>query len=204
MALSEQTSSGFAVFGIIALALIIGVILIFIIYKFRNPISIFLLSPFTFVISFFQNFFKNNTPMIGSDNCAVIPGTGLPVSRVPSTYLAHVIYFFAFLFTNAYTIYKLPKEDGSSEELYENRRNRTAMIMAILVLLYITIVAIRFNVTGCESHFGVFLTTALFGGLGVGTYKLAEVCGARPSDVLGIATSFVPSSAHNPVACSTV
>ena len=193
-----MTGFGYAFF--VAICLIILVVFVFILYKYPSLVYY----PFTLIMNFFLNFFNNNNPMIGADNCAVIPGSKLnAVSRVPSTYLAHVSFFFAFLFTNAYTIYTLAKEDGSSNEQYENRRNRTAMIMAILVFLYIVIVAVRFNVTGCESHFGVAFTTLLFGGLGVGAYKFAEICGARSSDVLGISTSFVSNNAENPVVCGT-
>lgn len=190
---------GFGYLAVIIICLLIIGTVLYLLYYYNN----YLLYPFTLIMNFFLNFFNNNSVMIGADNCAVIPGSTLNVSRVPSTYLAHVSFFFAFLFTNAYTIYVLPKEDGSPNEHYENRRNRTAMIMAILVLLYIVIVAIRFNVAGCESHFGVAFTTILFASLGVGTYKFAEICGARSSDVLGISTSFVPNTVQNPVICGS-
>jgi hypothetical protein len=199
--MQEQTESGFALFGIISLAIIIAATIGYIIYKFRNNIFTFLSSPFTFVINFFMNFFKNNEPLINADNCAVIHGTVLPVSRVPSTYLAHVIFFFSFLFTNAYTVFSLAKEPDASDAQYENRRYRSSMIMALLVLLYILIVYIRFNLTNCESHFGVFFTTLLFGALGVGTYKFAELCGARSFDILGITTMFVNNTSKAPVVC---
>ena len=193
-----MTGFGYAFF--VATCLLLIGVLVYVLYKYDN----YALYPFTLIMNFFLNFFNNNSQLLGADNCAVIPGSKLnAVSRVPSTYLAHVSFFFAFLFTNAYTIYTLAKEDGSPNEQYENRRNRTAMIMAILVLLYIVIVAVRFNVTGCESHFGVAFTTVLFGGLGVGAYKFAEICGARSSDVLGISTSFVPNAAQNPVVCGS-
>ena len=193
-----MTNFGYVIFVGVSI-IIVGVIL-YLLYRYNN----YALYPFTLIMNFFLNFFNNNSPLLGADNCAVIPGSKSDtISRVPSTYLAHVSFFFAFLFTNAYTIYVLPKEDGSPNEHYENRRNRTAMIMAILVLLYIVIVAIRFNVAGCESHFGVAFTTILFASLGVGTYKFAEICGARSSDVLGISTSFVPNTVQNPVVCGS-
>ena len=201
MASLYESLFGFGIFGIITLIVLLFVIVAVIIRNInliKNSVKLLFVS----FINLFTNFFKNNTPMIGADNCAVVPGTGLPISRVPSTYLAHIVFFFAFLFTNAYTGYNLPKEDGSSDEQYENRKNRTSMIMAMLVLVYIAIVAIRFNVTGCESHFGILFTTVLFGGLGVGLYKLAEQCGARMSDILGITTSFVHESAKTPIACA--
>lgn len=155
------------------------------------------------IINFFKSFFINNEPLLGKDNCAIMPGSNEPVSRVPSAYLAHVAFFFAFLFTNAYYVYITEKEANDSTTNYENRRYRSAMIMATIITLYIIIVFARYNVTGCDSSLGIVFTTVAFGGLGVGIYKLAEACGARTADVLGISSSFVPDSAENsaPLAC---
>jgi hypothetical protein len=191
--------SGFGYVIVAAILLVILLILVNILYRNPNILS----SISTSVTNFFLNYFKNNTPLTGKDNCAIIPGSTLQVSRVPSNYLAHVVFFFAFLFTNAYYIYSMPKEPNASDEQYENRRNRTAMIMAMLLVLYIIIVVIRFNVTGCESHFGVTFTTLTFGALGYGAYRFAELCGARPSDVLGISTMFITEKAKKPVVCGT-
>jgi hypothetical protein len=189
-------------FGYVIVATICLIVLGLLFYRvYRNPNTILWL--FTSITNFFLDFFKNNTPLIGKDNCAIIPGTSSDISRVPSNYLAHVVFFFAFLFTNAYYIYSMPKEPNASDEQYENRRNRTAMIMTMLVVVYISIVVIRFKVTGCESQFGIIFTTLLFGALGYGTYRFAELCGARPSDVLGISTMFVTEKAKKPVVCAT-
>jgi len=96
----------------------------------------------------------------------------------------------------------MPKEANMHDELYENRRNRTLMIMSMIVLLYTIIVVARYNITGCESNYGILFTTTVFGALGFGTYKFGELCGIRTSDVLGITTSFVPKNAESPVACA--
>jgi hypothetical protein len=189
--------SGFGFTIVAAICLLLLGILFYIVYRNPNTIS----SLFTSITNFFLDFFKNNTPLIGKDNCAIIPGTTLDVSRVPSNYLAHVVFFFAFLFTNAYYVYSMPKEPNASDEQYENRRNRTAMIMTMLVVLYISIVVIRSKVTGCESNFGITFTTLMFGALGYGAYRFAELCGARPSDVLGISTMFITEKAKKPVVC---
>jgi hypothetical protein len=201
MAKLYESLFGFGIFGIITIVVLIFVILVIMVRN-AKTVTKFISMPFIILLNFFLNFFKNNGPMIGADNCAVIPGTGMKVTRVPSTYLAHVAFFFSFLFTNAYYIYNIPKDTSSSDELYENRRNRSAMIMTTLISLYIIIVLVRYNITGCESYYGITLTTAVFSALGFGAYKLAELCGARNSDVLGITVSFIPSSAKKPVACA--
>ena len=201
MAALFDSMFGFGIFGIITIIFIIFVLLTLFVRNI-NKVVPFITSLYAITINFFLNFFKNNTSLVGADNCSIIPGSALTVSRVPSTYLAHVVFFFAFIFTNAYTVYVMPKEDNMHDELYENRINRTSMIMTILVVLYIIIVVGRYNITGCESYYGILFTTVAFGALGFGTYKFGELCGIRSSDVLGITTSFVPKNAESPVACA--
>jgi len=201
MASLYETIFGFGIFGIISL--IIAVIgLLYSLFRYRISILQFFTLTFNGLLSFFENFFKNNSPLIGADNCAIMPETGLPVSRVPSNYLAHIAFFFAFLFANAYAIYKLPDDSNTNSENYNNRINRTTMIMFMIVLLYTIIVVSRYMITGCESEFGILFTTILFGTLGYSFYKFGETCGVRPSDVLGISTSFVSSTAEAPVVCA--
>jgi len=73
--------------------------------------------------------------------------------------------------------------------------------MGTVVALYLIIVFARYNITGCDSSLGVLYTTFAFGALGFGTYKLAEICGARTADILGISSSYVPDTAEAPLAC---
>lgn len=200
MASVYETLFGFGIFGIITLIIVLFIILV-LIAKNIKTIGNFFSGIIFSSINLFESFFKNNQRMIGADNCAIVPGTGLAVTRVPSVYLAHVAFFFGFLFTNAYTIYNLPSQ-SVSDETYANRKSRTAMIMAILVALYVIIVVLRYNISGCESSLGILLTTTIFGALGYGTYKFAETCGCRPSDVLGISTSFVSNEAKAPTVCA--
>jgi len=215
----DDNATGFFVgFGIISIPLILILfgLLVNVYYPdfFKGPYLMKFLTlcklPFTglwnlgiLIINLFKSLFVNNGPLLGKDNCAILPGSNLPVSRVPSAYLAHVAFFFAFLFTNAYYVYITEKEPNDSTTQYENRRYRSAMIMATIIILYIIIIFARYNITGCDSSLGIVFTTVAFGGLGVGIYKLAEACGARTADILGISSSFVPDSAENsaPLAC---
>ena len=95
----------------------------------------------------------------------------------------------------------MPQDTAVSQTLYDNRRNRTLMMIAIIVSLYIGIIIYRYN-THCESYLGIFFTTFVFGSIGFGWFKVAELCGARNADILGITTSIVPSSAK-PLVCGT-
>ena len=204
---------GFGYFGMVALPLLLILIglLVTIYYPDYLKGSIFtkifllLQLPFIGLINFVKSLFINNNRLIGKDNCAIIPGSADPVSRVPSAYLAHVAFFFAFLFTNAYYVYTAEQESSDSSVQYVNRKYRSAMIMGTIITLYIIIIFAIYNITGCDSSLGILFTTLAFGGIGFGTYKLAELCGARTADILGISSSFVPDSAGNsaPLACST-
>ena len=77
------------------------------------------------------------------------------------------------------------------------------MTMVVLAIIYLAIVLIRYNVTGCESLLGIVFTTSVFGSLGVGIYKLAEYCGARNADILGIASSIYDTNVNVPVVCNS-
>lgn len=165
------------------------------------PFAIYLYFYPEYLSNLVSSLFKNNKPLIGADNCAIIPGGTEAVTRVPSAYLAHVVFFFTFIFTNAYYVYNEKKKDDTPSIQYDNRRYRSLMIMGTVVTLYLIIVFARYNITGCDSSLGVLYTTFAFGALGFGTYKLAEVCGARTADILGISSSYVDSSAEAPLAC---
>jgi hypothetical protein len=167
------------------------------------PIVIFFVIYPQYILRFLESLFKNNGPMAAADNCAIIPGDTIAVTRIPSVYLAHVAFFFTFLFTNAYYVFNESKNDDTPTMQYDNRRYRSGMIMATIVTLYLIIVFARYNITGCDSSLGVLYTTVAFGALGFGTYKLAEICGARTADILGIMSSYVPKTAEAPLACGT-
>jgi len=198
-----NTILGFAVFGIVIL---IGLPIVLIGVSYPSQTFKVLSYPFKLLALLFINIFKlcgklfvNNERLVGKDNCAIIPDTEGDVTKVPSAYLANVAFFFAFLFTNAYYVYITHDGGNSSSTQYENRRYRSAMIMATIITLYLIIVFTRYNITGCDSPLGILYTTLAFGALGFGTYKLAEMCGARAVDILGISSSFIPNSAENDV-----
>jgi len=147
--------------------------------------------------------FKNNESMIDSNNCSLYQSTNNIVSRVPSIYIAHIAFFFGFLFTNAYVVYNLTSQANTDETHIDNRKSRALMTMVVLALVYFAIVLFRYNVTGCESLLGVLFSTSAFGTLGYLTYKFAEYCGVRNADILGIASSIYDNTADVPVVCSS-
>ena len=198
--MDASTIYGFGIFGIIALIFIlIAVIVGFaLIYKVSILQSIFL--TVRSIERGILSLFYNNNP-INSDVCSVIPGSIESINRVPSFYMAHIAFFFGFLLMNVTAVYIMPKDDKLSDSYYENRRNRALMTMAILSILFISLILFRFKTTSCESLLGIIFTTCAFGSIGVGWYKFAETCGLRTADILGIAPAIVPTTAV-PIVCA--
>lgn len=189
----DTTLYGFSIFGIIMFS-ILSIILLIGLYAFTKKLDIIHI-----FLNNIEEFTRNNESLAISDVCSVIPGTYESSSRVPSFYLAHIAFFAGFIITNAAVIYNMPKDSNLPESYYDNRINRTSMIIGMIIALYTAIVLYRYN-TGCESYLGIFFTTCVFGSIGFGWFKVAELCGARNADILGITTSIVPVTAK-PLVC---
>jgi len=167
---------------------------------FKHPVQS-IIDIFKFPVDSLLEFFKNNQAIEASDVCGVIPGTKSVISRVPSLYLAHIAFFVGYLITNAKLLYN---QSSDKDILNDNRRNRTNMIIIVAIVSYILLVVSRAYLTKCESALGLFFTSSIFMSLGFTWYKLAEACGARNSDLLGISTSILPDSAKKtPVVCAS-
>jgi len=199
--MTDATTLGFSVFGMIAVG-IIGLALLYLLVTNWKNIFPSIKFVFEYPFSFVYSLFENNSPIIASDNCSIYPSSS-PVSRVPSIYIAHIAFFFGFLFTNAYIVYNLNSQPNAEQNQIDNRKSRSLMTMIVLAIVYFAIIIIRYNVTGCESLLGTFFTTVIFGSLGVGIYKLAEYCGARNADILGIASSIYDNKINVPVVCNS-
>ena len=197
--MNSSTILGFSIFGIIVVA-IIGIVLLVLLGYISIPR---LLTTIELPFFFLKDLFLNNDPVVLSDICSLFPGMRENSPRVPSYYMSHIAFFFGFLFTNAYVVYNLPVDNTISSNI-NNRKFRALMTMIILGILYFIIATLRFTLTGCESLLGIVFTSVLFGLLGNGWYKFAEMCGARNADILGIASSFVsPSASSAPLVCES-
>lgn len=206
----EQIDSGFAIFGKVAIPLI--VVLSIGLLTFSQEILGFfkgatrvngntIVNAIKFPFDSFFSMFKNNDPIIGDDICGVLPGNVDSVSKVPSFYLAHIAFFVGYILTNALTLYSKVKEPGTDEKGYNAIRYRTLMTMISLLVLYIILVIARYKTTGCESALGIFFSSSVFSSIGLGWYLLAQYCGCRSADLIGISNSIIPQSAKSPVVC---
>jgi len=80
-----------------------------------------------------------------------------PMTNVfPSYWVAQTVFFFSYLFANAYDVYSLePISDTPSEEWrVENRRGRASMIMVSTVFIMLFMVVMRYTLTGTETLVG--------------------------------------------------
>ena len=138
---------------------------------------------------------------ISSDICSIIPGTNISVSRIPSLYIANISFFFAYLFLNALSNYNIVSDENVDISLINNRKYRSLTTMTILVVVFLTIIVLRYNTSNCDSIVGLLVTVSTFTALGFAWYKVAEFCGAKASDLMGISQNILSTKAIKPVVC---
>lgn len=206
----QQIDAGFRIFGIVAIPLIIVLSIALLVFP-EQFVGLFgsitrstgatVSNAIKFPFESFFNMFKNNEPIIGDDICSVLPGNFENTSKVPSFYLAHIAFFIGYVITNAFILFTKSKTEGAEDKAYNSRRFRTIMTMISLLVLYIGIVVFRSKTTNCESSLGIFFTSSIFTSLGLGWYLLAEYCGCRSADLIGISNSIISNTAKSPVVC---
>ena len=143
---------------------------------------------------------QSNTA-ISSDICSIIPGTNTSVTRIPSSYFANISFFFAYLFYNALSNYNMVSDNNVDIALVNNRKYRSAATMMILIIVFLSILILRYNTSNCDSIVGLLVTVSTFSALGLLWYKVAEFCGAKASDLMGISQNIVSTKAKTPVVC---
>ena len=138
---------------------------------------------------------------ISSDICSIIPGTNTSVTRMPSSYFANVSFFFGYLFLNALSNYNMVSDSDVDISLVNNRKYRSLATMMVLIVVFLSILILRYNTSNCDSIVGLLVTVSIFSALGLAWYKLAEFCGAKASDLMGISQNIVSTKAKTPVVC---
>lgn len=138
---------------------------------------------------------------ITTDICSIIPGTNSFVTRVPSYYIANITFFFSYLFMNALSNYNMISDANVDKSLVDNRQYRSAATMFILLFVFLGLIILRYNTSNCDSILGILVTISIFISLGLLWYKIAEFCGAKGTDLMGISQNIVSSKAKAPVVC---
>jgi len=150
--------------------------------------------------------------------CEMFPtGSEDSIYTTPSNWVNHISFFFGFVIANAVGIYNepTPKATGNSEASVKasaanierrvtNRKWLAGTITALSILVFLIILAFRYNKTECEQSFWISLVPILIATLtGISWFKLIQTkCGVRPADVLGIVQGMIPSELiDNPIVC---
>lgn len=152
----------------------------------------------------------NPSPTYGSFNrlCSLSPADVKDDQTVPpiSYWLAHLIFFGSYMISNAWTLYSVESEAKDPDKIkVENRKAQalTALTLTGLVVIGFTIAHMVYS--GCDTVGSLFMGLALYGPMGYGFFKLAEICGLRSADLFGIATKlFTPPGSEGsslPYAC---
>ena len=137
----------------------------------------------------------------------IIPTSGAsynaPVNVMPTYWMAHISFFFGYILTNAVSIYTLPPQKQAADWMIISRQTRAATLIGASVISFLTLSALRFYLTGSETVAGILLATTVLGGLGAFWYYIASLCGARNSDIFGVAQQMMSkdSSQDKPMTC---
>lgn len=135
---------------------------------------------------------------------------------ISSSWIAMITFFIGYIFTNGLELYNREAEDTTINvtssaasditTMTSNRKSQAIVAMVSTIVFGLIVLGFRFY-TGCESTFGMVLTTIIFVFTGHSWYKaLSKVGEDRLSDLFGIANRLLPPSAINnaPIACIPV
>jgi hypothetical protein len=128
-----------------------------------------------------------------------------------SYWITMTMFFFGYLFGNAYTLYSLPPVYPSTDPEIKTkvdqqvmmRQSQTIIGLITIVLVAIIFLAMRIK-SGCDAVVPAILATAGFGALGYSWYQILATTGKNTlSDLFGIANRLMsPDSLQNePIGC---
>lgn len=161
---------------------------------------------FEFIASYSEGF-KSMISVPVSDTCFLIPSLAPPsegfMVNAPSYWMAHAVFFFSYLITNAITLYRLPVEEGADADKVENRKSQALTALVVSLGIFVAFVLLRFFAMGCETALGLIFAILLVAPAGFGWERLAEYCGARTADIFGIVQGILPVAAQDttPTTC---
>ena len=171
-------------------------------------------------------FFTESRPLQGSPGCTLFPPSSsltesaMDASTRPTAWTSHIVFLYGFLVANGVALVNteepglqneadLDKETRAArnakiEERYANRRSKTALIIALLTVVFGLLLLFRYWKTGCEDSIVRAAPALVFTGLfGASWYTfLTGECGVLPTDVLGFAAGMKsPDLTENPIVC---
>ena len=172
----------------------------------------FFYNPFEWVMQ------KGDASASSKASCEMFPTDSEDtIYNTPSNWVNHISFFFGFVIANAVGIYNepTPKPSGATEAAVKssaanierrvtNRKWLAGTITALSIVVFLILLAFRYNKTECEQSFWISLIPILIATLtGVSWFKVVHTkCGVRPADVLGIVQGMIPSELiDNPIVC---
>jgi hypothetical protein len=169
----------------------VGTIFLFVGQVLIVPISVMLLHVITWIIP--------GIHVPPSDVGLLVPsirdaGMASSFNVGPSYWVAHVVFFCSYIFTNAYTVYNLDSADiNNSPWKVKNRKGRSLMIMIVSILSMVALILSRYLMTGAETLLGITIGVGVFVPLSYYWYQIAIKNGSQNGDIFGIVQQIMPS-----------
>jgi len=185
--------------GFMALSLLnVGFVVLFVCQVIIIPICVIFLHFITDLIFPLQ---KN------SDLLQLVPSEiyTKDINIVPSYWMSHVVFFFSYIFVNAYTIFNDTSSQVAEDDVRkEHRKIRTFAIMVASAIILLLSICIRYMFMGeeVETLMGIFVALAAFAPLAYYAHHVAMLLGAQNGDMLGIMHQVMASiQSGNPTLC---
>ncbi len=185
--------------GFMALSLLnVGFVVLFVCQVIIIPICVIFLHFITDLIFPLQ---KN------SDLLQLVPSEiyTKDINIVPSYWMSHVVFFFSYIFVNAYTIFNDTSSQVAEDDVRkEHRKIRTFAIMVASAVILLLSICIRYMFMGeeVETLMGIFVALAAFAPLAYYAHDVAMLLGAQNGDMLGIMHQVMASiQSGNPTLC---
>jgi len=185
--------------GFMALSLLnVGFVTLFACQIIIVPICVLLLH---FITDFIFPLQKN------SDLLQLVPSEiyTKDINIVPSYWMSHVVFFFSYVFVNAYTIHNDTSSQVADDDTRkEHRKIRTFAIMIAAAVILFLCICIRYLFMGeeVETLMGIFVALAAFIPLAYYAQQVAMLLGAQNGDMLGIMHQVMASiKSGNPTLC---
>jgi cobalamin synthase len=119
--------------------------------------------------------------------------------------MSHVVFFFSYIFVNAYTIFNDTSSQVAEDDVRkEHRKIRTFAIMVASAVILLLSICIRYMFMGeeVETLMGIFVALAAFAPLAYYAHDVAMLLGAQNGDMLGIMHQVMASiQSGNPTLC---
>jgi hypothetical protein len=142
-----------------------------------------------------------------SKACSIFTiGGDIPVvvNMVPSCWLTMMSFFYVYLFSNAYALYKKQESSKAPKASVDARKSQAVTSMLLVVVIGVLSLLLRYS-TSCETGLGIVVSILLGGFLGNWWYRFMRMCGlGRLDDLFGISNRILPMQSYespDPTVC---